>query len=452
MRFVNVVISTRSPSVGACVDLGQHVVDLRAGRPYLDVGIDETRRPHDLLYRLIRMRVLVRARRRRHEDRLRRDLLVLLERQRPVVERRRQAETVLDERFLARAVAFVHAADLRNRRVALVDEQQRVVGQVVEQARRRLAGAAPREIARVVLDPVAVADLEDHLQVEARALLEPLRLDELVRTAQPLELQREIGADLVHAGEQRLARRDVVRLRVDRRARHALRDLARQRVEVADLLDLVVEQLDAHGLLLRLRGKDVDDVAAHAIRAAREVERVARVLELRQAAQEIALVQRRAAGEMQDHAVVCLWIAEAVDSRHRRHDDDVAPLEHRFRRRQPHLLDVAVDRRILFDVRVARGHVGLGLVVVVVRDEVFDGVVRKELAHLAVELRRQRLVVREDQRRPLEGVDDMGHGKSLSRPRDSEQRLLREPGRESVNELRDRLRLIAGGSEIRDEL
>ena len=293
--------------------------------------------------------------------------------------------------------------------MALVDEQQRVVGQIVEQARRRLAGAAPRQIARVVLDAVAVADLEDHLQVEARALLEPLRLDELVRGAQPLELHGEIRADLVDAGEQRLARRDVVRLRIDRRARRALRDLARQRIEEADLLDLVVEQLDAHGVLLRLRGKDVDDVAAHAIRAAREVERVARVLELRQAAQEIALVQRRAAREVQHHAVVRLGIAEAVDRRHRRHDDDVAPLEQGLRRRQPHLLDVAVDRRVLLYVRVARGNVRLGLVVVVVRNEVLDGVVRKELAHLAVELRRQRLVVREDQRRPLHGADHGGH-------------------------------------------
>ena len=59
-------------------------------------------------------------------------------------------------------------------------------------------------------------------------------------------------------------------------------------------------------------------------------------------------------------------------------------------------------RRVLLDVRVRRRHVGLGLVVVVVRDEVLDGVVREELLELAVELRRQRLVVRDDQRRHVE--------------------------------------------------
>ena len=59
---------------------------------------------------------------------------------------------------------------------------------------------------------------------------------------------------------------------------------------------------------------------------------------------------------------------------------DVAALEQRLGRRQAHLLDVLVDRGVLLDVGVARGHVGLGLVVVVVRDEVLDRVVREELA------------------------------------------------------------------------
>jgi hypothetical protein len=48
---------------------------------------------------------------------------------------------------------------------------------------------------------------------------------------------------------------------------------------------------------------------------------------------------------------------------------------------------------------VALRDVGLGLVVVVVADEVLDRVVREELAELAVELRRQRLVGREHERR-----------------------------------------------------
>jgi hypothetical protein len=50
--------------------------------------------------------------------------------------------------------------------MALVDEQQRVVGHVFEQGRRRLAGFAPGEIARIVLDARADAGGLDHFQIE----------------------------------------------------------------------------------------------------------------------------------------------------------------------------------------------------------------------------------------------------------------------------------------------
>ena len=48
-----------------------------------------------------------------------------------------------------------------------------------------------------------------------------------------------------------------------------------------------------------------------------------------------------------------------------------------------------------------RGQVRLRLVVVEVADEVLDGVVREEVAELGVELGGERLVVGEDERRPL---------------------------------------------------
>jgi hypothetical protein len=95
--------------------------------------------------------------------------------------------------------------------------------------------------------------------------------------------------------------------------------------------------------------------------------------------------------------------------------DDVA--------RRPQPVDVLVDRGVLLDVRVARRDVRLGLVVVVVRDEVLDGVVREEALELPVELRRQRLVVRQHERRPPVVGDDVRHRHRLPRARDAEQRL-----------------------------
>ena len=60
--------------------------------------------------------------------------------------------------------------------------------------------------------------------------------------------------------------------------------------------------------------------------------------------------------------------------------------------RVPQPLDLVVDRGVLLDVGVGLRDVGLGLVVVVVGDEVLDGVVRQQLAELVGELGGQRLV------------------------------------------------------------
>ena len=65
--------------------------------------------------------------------------------------------------------------------VALVGEDERVVGQIFEQRRRRLARQAAGQIARIVLDAGAGAGRLQHLEVEHGALLEPLRFEQAAR-------------------------------------------------------------------------------------------------------------------------------------------------------------------------------------------------------------------------------------------------------------------------------
>ena len=81
-------------------------------------------------------------------------------------------------------------------------------------------------------------------------------------------------------------------------------------------------------------------------------------------------------------------------------------LKQRVRRRVAKSLDLGVDRRVLLDEGVGLRNVRLGLVVVVVRDEVLDRVVRHELAELVGELRGESLVVRQDERRALHLLDE----------------------------------------------
>ena len=106
---------------------------------------------------------------------------------------------------------------------------------------------------------------------------------------------------------------------------------------------------------------------------------------------------------------------------------------------------------ILLDERVRARDVGLGLVVIEIADEVFDGVVREEAFELRVKLRRERLVVRDDQRGLVHVPDDVGDRERLARTRDAEQHLMLRAGQHALRQLRNRLRLVAGGRVVGNE-
>ena len=88
-----------------------------------------------------------------------------------------------------------------------------------------------------------------------------------------------------------------------------------------------------------------------------------------------------------------------------------------------HPVYLLVDARFFFDVRVRARHVGFRLVVVIVRDEILDRVVGKEAFELAVELSGERFVRRQDERRSLGFLNDVGHREGFARPGDAEQHL-----------------------------
>ena len=221
-------------------------------------------------------------------------------------------------------------------------------------------------------------------------------------------------------------------------------DLARERVEVRDLLHLVAEERDPVRRL-DVRRLDLDEVALHPKAAAPEDGVVAHVLALDELAQHLVAVVRLPHLEHQHALAPLLGRAEAVDARDRGDDDDVAPREERRRRRQPKARDVVVPRRVLLDVEVGLRDVRLGLEVVVVRDEVLDGVVREELAELVAELGREGLVVRDDERGALELLDRPRHRGRLARPGRAEDRLEAVAGGDGIGDLADRTRLVAHG-------
>ncbi len=116
-----------------------------------------------------------------------------------------------------------------------------------------------------------------------------------------------------------------------------------------------------------------------------------------------------------------------------------------------HAIDLFVDRAFLLDIGVGAGHIGFGLVVIVIRDEILDRIVGKKAPELAIELRRQGLVGGEHESRALRSLDHLGHGESLAGTGDAQQHLIALPVTDAKDELGDCLRLIALGLVVGDD-
>ena len=96
--------------------------------------------------------------------------------------------------------------------------------------------------------------------------------------------------------------------------------------------------------------------------------------------------------------------------------------------------------------------IGFGLIIVVVADEVPDGVVWEKVLELAIELRGECLVMRENEGGASKPGDDVGHRERLARTRDTEKGLVLLLLKNSTSELVDRLGLISRGLVRRDQL
>ena len=335
--------------------------------------------------------------------------------------------------------------------MALVDEDEGVVGQVFEQGRRRLAGPAAGEVARIILDAGARAGRLQHLEIEDGALLEPLRFEEPPLAMELVEPDLELVLDRLGRLQERRARRDIVRIGVDLDEFELLRLLPGQGIEFGDRLDCVAEEADAPGAVLVVGGEDLDRVAAHPEEAAGEVGLRALVLQGDEVGDQLALIDPVAELQREGHGGVGLDRADAVDAGNRGDDDDVVALEHRARRGVAHTVDLLVDVGFLLDIGVGARDVGLRLVIVVVGDEILDRIVGEEAPELAVELRRQGLVGREDQRRALRRLDHLGHGEGLAGAGDAEQHLVALVRLDALDQFGDRLRLVALRLVFRDD-
>ena len=308
--------------------------------------------------------------------------------------------------------------------MALVHEEQEVLGEEVQQGHGGGAHRAAGDDPGVVLDAGAVAQLRQHLHVVLRPLADALGLHQLALVLKDLHLVLQFPLDLHDGLFHLVPGGDIVAGGVDGDVvQPALRD-AGDGVELADAVDLIPEELHPDGLVLVVGGPDLHGVAPDPEEVPGKGHVVALVAALHETAQELVPGQLHAGAEGDGQLREVVRLAQAVDAAHRRHHDDIPPLQQGEGGGEPQAVDLLVGGGVLGDIGIRVGDIGLGLVVIVVAHEVLHGVLREELLELRAELGGQGLVVGQDQGGALDLLDDLGHGIGLTGAGDAQQDLL----------------------------
>ena len=269
----------------------------------------------------------------------------------------------------------------------------------------------------IILDAVAVADGAHHLDVEHGALHDPLRfhifslLLQLFLPPAQLFLNADDGAIALVLGHH------IVRLGIDGHARQiflAGPDFSGEWIDLADRVDLIAPHLEPVALIF-VGGIDLDDISAHAKRAAAQIF-AALVLNIDEAAEQRFARSLLPLFDHHQHSVIRFRRADAVNAGNRGDNDNVATFEERARRAHPQFIELVIDGRFFVDVQIGGRHIRFRLVKIVVADEIFDGVVREKAFELVVELRGKRFIVGQHERRAICGSMTLAIVKVLPEP------------------------------------
>ena len=169
------------------------------------------------------------------------------------------------------------------------------LGKKSKRQKGAVARIPARQVHGVVFDTGAEPDLPHHFQVEARALFQPLRFEELVLVVQHPQPLVQFHLDGLHGQLQARRRGDEVARRVDGEAGHFTNRAAGQWIKIGQPFDFVVVEFYADCVALGFSRINVDHIAADPVGGAPQLHVIAGVLQFGQTPQQIALIDAAAA-------------------------------------------------------------------------------------------------------------------------------------------------------------
>ena len=407
--------------LGPLADFFHQVVHLVFGGTHLHGRVQQSGGTHNLLHhQTFALFQLVIGRSGAYIHRLVRHSLEFVEGEGAVVGGGGQAEAVFHQGFLAGMVPAVHGADLRKGDMALVDEYQEILREIVDEGEGPLAGLPAVEVAGIVLHAGAVAHLLDHLHVIFHALFQAFGFQELADGFEVLHLLHQVLLDLAHRPGALFLGRDEVLGGIQVNLFHLLEDGPAHGVYEGDAVHLVPEEFDAGGVIGPSQ-ENVHGISPHAERAALEIRFRPVIQRIHDFIQETGHAHLFALADGYRLVMEVVRIANSVEAGNGADHDDVPAAAHQGRcGAHAKFVYLVVDGKVFFNIGIRRWDVGFRLIIVIIGYKVFYGIIREKSLEFPVQLRSQGFVVAQDEGRTLQTLNHIGHGEGLSGTRNSQ--------------------------------
>ena len=213
---------------------------------------------------------------------------------------------MLHQHLLTRTVTGIHSANLRQRYVRFIHNQQKILGKIIYQRKRRLTGLTSCQMTRIVFDAGAVAHLLHHLQIVIRALLQTLCLQQPAMLIQLIKTLFQLLANIIHSAFKILTTRNIVARRENCHMIALCQNLTRQHIKFHNAVNLVIEHFNAHSLFTVGCWNNLNHITAHTEGATLEINIITIVLNLHQLMQNLLAVDNLPQAQRQHHIIILL--------------------------------------------------------------------------------------------------------------------------------------------------
>ncbi len=340
--------------------------------------------------------------------------LELIKTQRAVVPGRRQPKSIVYQRSLPALIPEIHAPDLRNRFMRFINDDQKIIRKIVDQCMGRGSRGKPCQMSGIVFNTGTKPRFLQHFNIKIRTLRNPLCFQKLVLTFEIAHPLFQFFFNIPDCLSDLLHGHHIMRCRKNCNMIQLTPDLPGEHVNLQEPLDLISEKFHPNGRIRRLGRENLHHIPPNPESSSFKIHLVPVVLNIDEFSDHLIPVPLHARPKRKHHVLVIHRRTQSVDAGNTGNDDHIPALCQSGSSRKPQLVNLVVDGGILGNIGVRGGHVGFGLVVIVVGHKILHRILREHLLEFSVELRRKRLVVGDDQRRLLQFLNDIRHRKCLA--------------------------------------